>query len=75
MSPGKLVNRETLLQICLGLGLLLRDANLIQFTEDGEHSDETPPYIIQSIWETREMDSFSGYIKRLWADISKSLTR
>jgi len=75
ISPGKLVNRESLLQICLGLGLLLRDANLIQFTEDNRYPDETPDYIVQSIWETRELDAFTGYVKRLWTDINKSLTR
>ena len=71
MSPGKLANRETLLQICLGLGLLSRDATLIQFTEDGGHLDETPTYITQSVWGTREIDKFGDYLKRLWTAIAR----
>ena len=74
-SSEKLVNKATLLQICLGLGLLLRDATLIQFTEEGGHDEETLSFISQSAWTTKEYDAFHGYLKKVWARVEISITR
>ena len=60
--------------ICLGLGLLLKDANLIQFTEEGGYSDETPGYIVQSTWGTDKVDYFSAYILKVKTDLSRPST-
>lgn len=73
-SSGHPVSRTQLLQICLGLGLLLKDANLIQYTEEGDHAKETPKFIINSDWGTTELDGFGKYIKKVQGDISKSPT-
>lgn len=68
-NSGKPVNRAALLKICLGLGFLLKDATAIQFTEDGGHEEETPTYIVESVWGTDELDSFTKYIKKVKADL------
>jgi len=68
-GSGKRANKATLLRICLGLGILLKDANLIQYTEEGGHSDETPGYIMQSAWGIDEVDTFSKYIKELRTEV------
>jgi len=47
------------------LGILLKDANIIQFTEDGGHSDETPAYIQQSAWTMEEVFTFGNYVKEI----------
>ena len=75
MVSGKLVSRAILFRICLGLGLLLKDANLIQFTEEGGYSDETPGYIVQSTWGTDEVDYFSAYILKVKTNLSRPSTR
>ena len=75
MVSGKLVSRAILFRICLGLGLLLKDANLIQFTEEGGYSDETPGYIVQSTWGTDKVDYFSAYILKVKTNLSRPSTR
>jgi hypothetical protein len=40
-SSGDLVTRAILLQICLGVGIIAKDAHLIQFTE-GKHTNKIP---------------------------------
>ena len=40
----KLVNRATMLNICLGMGILLGDSQLVVFTEDSASGD-FPEYI------------------------------
>lgn len=74
MSSGKHIGRATLLRICLGLGFLLKDANLIQFTEDGGHSEGTPGYIMESVWGTEEVDCFSSYIVKVKTGLSRPST-
>jgi len=71
-SVGKLVSRSSLLQICLGLGILIKDATQIQCAEDNIHPDGTPPYIQQSVWGIKELDEFKGYAKRFCASINRS---
>ena len=73
-SSGNPGGRTQLLQICLGIGLLLKDANLIQYTEDGDHAEETPKYITESNWGITELDAFGKYIKKVQGNISKSPT-
>jgi len=51
------------------LGILLSDANLIQFTEEGGYPEETPTYIMESVWETDELDLFVKYVKKVGADL------
>ena len=72
MSPGNLVNKVTLLRICLGFGTLLKDANTIQFTEEGGHSEKTPGYIVQSTWGEGELDTFTEYLQKVQKDLLKS---
>jgi hypothetical protein len=69
LSTGELVNKATLLRICLGLGILLNDAILIQYTEDGGHAEDTPGYIVQSAWRTPEEDKFAEYIRKVKTDL------
>jgi hypothetical protein len=69
MAPGELVNGTELLRICLGLGLLLKDASLIQFTEDGGHADETAEFIVQSSWGQTEVEIFGDYLRKVKADL------
>jgi len=64
------VGKETLLQICLGVGTLLKDATLIQFNE-GEYSEGTPDHIKDSAWEgVPQMEEFQGYLRELRQDVS-----
>lgn len=65
-----LVDRASLLQICLGVGIALGDANLIQFTE-GEYPKETPDYLTASTWTVSEHDIFQDYIQKLQEDLLK----
>lgn len=74
-SFEKLVNKATLLRICLGLGLLLKDATLIQFTEEGGFDEETPTFISQSAWTTKEYDTFHAYLREVWTCVEKSIAR
>ena len=73
-SHGSPVNRATLLRICLGVGLLLKDANLIHYTEDEGHDEETPVHITQSDWGIGEVDMFSDYLRKVKADVSEPST-
>jgi hypothetical protein len=68
-NSGKPVSKAELLRIVLGLGILLSDANLIQFTEEGGYPEETPTYIVESVWETDELDLFVKYVKKVGADL------
>jgi hypothetical protein len=70
-ESGKLVNRATLLGICLGMGMIWKDAHLIQFTE-GDHAEDTPHYIAASPWAINEYNAFGDYIGRLLHDIEAS---
>lgn len=75
LPSGTLRNRATLLRICLGCGFLLKDANLIQFTEDGDYDEGTPGYIMQSSWGKEEVDEFSAYISKVKAAVTKAATQ
>jgi len=68
-TPAELLDRESLLQICLGVGYLLRDAKLIQFTEDGCFPEEVPVHITQSTWGLTEVDIFTEFVKTLRGDL------
>jgi hypothetical protein len=72
ISPGKPISRVVFLRICLGLGFLLKDVNLIQFTEDGGHSEDTPGYIVQSAWGEKELEAINEYILKVKSDLSGS---
>jgi len=69
VQPGEPVNKTTLLQICLGMGILLKDANLIQFTEEGGHNDDTPAYIMQSTWEANVLVMLNNYISNIRGEL------
>jgi len=64
-SDSEHVNKTTFFRICLGMGIILKDVNLIQFTEEGGHSEETPAYITQSAWGTPELLAFGDYFQEL----------
>ena len=63
-GDGELVNRSSLLKICLGLGILLDDACLVLFTED-EHREAFPEYIACSTWDPSDHDQFMEYMHNL----------
>jgi hypothetical protein len=63
-ESGELVNRESLLGICLGLGILLDDACLIEFTE-GDYGKDVPRYIVDSKWDPSDCDKLVEYSERL----------
>ena len=65
----RLVNRASLLGICLGLGILLGDACKVLFTKDGGFSDDTPAYITDSIWTVPGYDILTEYTKLLQRDL------
>ena len=67
-GSGDLVNRAALLEICLGMGIIWKDAHLIQFIE-GEHTKETPQHIISSPWTVNEYNTVGDYIERLHKDL------
>lgn len=66
-----IINRAGLLEICLGIGFTTRDAQLIQFTE-GDHSEGTPDFIVNSVWGINEFNAFQNYIDGLHTDIESS---
>ena len=72
LHGGEIVDRASLLQICLGLGILLGDAHLIHFTE-GELSDEVPGYIAASPWNATQYDKFQNYICKVRHDLEKDI--
>ncbi|KLO05059.1 hypothetical protein SCHPADRAFT_896564 [Schizopora paradoxa] len=47
-ATGSLVVKELLLQLCLGIGLLLREISFINDTEDGEFPEDAPIYLRDS---------------------------
>jgi len=61
---GELVNRASLLEICLGLGILLNDACIVLFTE-GDYSEGVPDYIMSSRWDPSDFDKLVEYTLRL----------
>ena len=74
-GSGDLVNRETLLQICLGLGILLNDACIVLFTEDG-YPEGVPDHLKESIWDPSNYDKLLDYTIKLqgnlWSAIDAS---
>lgn len=73
-SSGELVNRATLERICLGVGIIMSDAQLIQFTED-EDFGQAPDYIATSHWAGVEYGKIHDYIHRLHKDLSVATQR
>lgn len=71
-ASGDLANRATMMQICLGMGILLGDARLIQFTED-EYDDDVPGHITTSFWAASEYDKFQNYICKVREDLTKDI--
>lgn len=69
----RLVNRASLLGICLGLGILLGDACKVLFTEDGGFSEDTPAYITSSIWTVPGYDILTEYTKLLLGDLQDNV--
>ena len=67
-ASGGLVSRAPLLEICLGMGIIWGDAHLIQFIE-GDHTEETPDYIVSSTWGIEEYNIFGDYIERLYKEL------
>jgi len=67
-ESGELVSRATLLEICLGMGIIWGDAHLIQFIE-GDHTEETPDYIVSSPWTITTYNAFGDYIERLHKEL------
>jgi len=61
-----------MLQICLGLGILLGDAHLIQFTE-GDHGEGLPGYIANSPWQATNDEKFHSYICQVRVDLEKAV--
>jgi hypothetical protein len=68
----KLVNRATMLDICLGVGILLGDSQLVLFTED-DISGDLPEYIGASQWSITEHDKFHDYICKLHKALLKDV--
>jgi hypothetical protein len=68
-DSGDLTSRASLLQICLGLGILLDDACRVLFTGVDEYPEGTPSYIINSIWGTTEYDKLVDYTRKLQGDL------
>lgn len=61
-EAGNLVGKCALLQLVVGLGILLRDARVID--SDG-WPDDTPDYVTGSIWDPSEQDRFLEYTTAL----------
>ena len=72
-DSGDLQNRASLLQICLGLGILLGDACCALFTEENQHAPETPGYLTTSIWGPSDYDALMDYTKQLEKELLKDL--
>ena len=66
------MSRAALLEICLGIGILAGDAEIIQFYEGG-YPEGTPDYICSSSWDVGDYDKFQEYTGRLNKDILGSL--
>lgn len=64
------MDKPSLLRICLGLGILLDDAQLVVFAE--EPPKGLPEYFGYSIWDQSDYDEFSEYTDRLLAALWKS---
>jgi len=61
---GELVDRSSLLRVCLGLGILLDDACLALFAE-GDYGEDVPRYITLSAWDLSDHDRFVEYMQKL----------
>jgi hypothetical protein len=70
-SSGELVNRATLQQICLGVGIITGDAHFIQFSEDEEFRP-VPDHISTSPWGGTEYGKVHAYIHQLQEDVSSA---
>lgn len=71
-NSGNLIKRAGLLEICVGVGIVVKDAQLIQFME-GDHDETTPDHIISSHWGLEEYDVFQNYTERLYKDLLHSI--
>lgn len=67
-ASGDLVSRATLSEICLGMGIIWKDAHLIQFIE-GDYTDGTPSHIISSFWTIDDYNTFGDYVEELHRDV------
>lgn len=67
-DSGNVVDRTTLQQICLGVGIIMGDAHLIQFSEDGEFGP-APKYIATSPWAGPEYGMVHDYVHQLREDL------
>lgn len=61
----ELVNQASLLGICLGVGILLKDARCALFTKEDEYPEGTPVFITDSIWTVPVYDMLGAYIRKL----------
>ena len=62
------MSRAALVEICLGMGIIWKDAHLIQFME-GDHTDDTPAHIISSSWMVNDCNTFGDYVEELHKDL------
>lgn len=72
LDSNCLANRNTLMQICLGLGIILEDIAFILAIID-EIPDDLPGYIIDSFWEHFEQEVFQNYLGRLHGDLLRAV--
>lgn len=68
-DSGGLTNRASLLQICLGLGILLDDACRVLFTEDGEDALKMPDYLTTSRLGPTDYNRLVKYTSKLQEDL------
>ena len=55
------------------MGIILGDAHLFLFTEDGEHAKETPAHILNSPWTLSNYNKFQNYIQKLQEDLLEGI--
>jgi hypothetical protein len=60
-----LVDQASLLGICLGVGILMKDARCTLFTAEDEYPEGTPDFIIDSFWTVPVYEMLRAYIKKL----------
>ena len=67
---NELVNKATLMQICLGVGIAMGDAHFLHFHEDGEeYPKSAPDYIKDSPWAFSEYKRLEIYLVSMWNDL------
>ena len=73
-SNGVLVNRSSLLQICLGLAIALDDASII-LAQDSEEvfPTGTPDFIINFFWSNDQYLTIQNCIEQVHEDLVKDL--